>query len=362
MAILKPKFDQYSIDILKIKLSEKTGFVIANKPDCAKLSEIITQNGNGYISEATLYRLFLKSEKHTPYKNTLDLLCTYLGFKDCFDFLDHISPTKDFLHRNGTNTTIPSGDSLIFYCIENRTYKPLNEFFDALTDSTELFKETICISLFDSLQKSKKQIQFFKHFADHHYVREFFLEKGHDPRFRIKNYDFAYLRYIEKTDPNKSLRHFQDYIFGNAVLLRYFFLNHQHANALKICKKLYSEISDLEPCQKEMHLFPFMRFTAYKLWFLQMSDANKIKLENYAFYLLDLLEKLKPEYGFYEQKILFHTLAETFVNSNLPESFHQELKKTFVGDSEKFPYNISSKHLKYSLPYLEPNGLIYHRP
>lgn len=362
MASLKPHFDSYSINILKIELSEKAGFVIAGKPDCLRLSEIISRNGNGYISESTLYRFFFKSEKHIPYKNTLDLLSSFLGYKDCFDFLDHISSTRNFLHRNGTDTTNPPGASLLYFCIENCTFKPLNEFFEALSDSTEIFREHITISLFDSLRKSKMQTAFFKYFADHRYVREYFLEKGHDPKFRIKNYDFAYLSYIEKTDQYKNIRHFQDYIFGNTVLLRYFFLNKQHDNSLSIGIKLYGQHNDIESYKKEMHLFPYLRFTAYKLWFLQMMDFDKTKLEDYAYYLLDLLEKLKSDCSFYEQKILFHTIAETFLNSNLTEIFHLKLKNTFTKNKEMFPENIFLKPLKNFLPFVEPNGLIYHRP
>ena len=75
MSYFKTHIDEYFIQILKVKLAEKIGYVISNKPDCAKLSELISQKGNEYISESTIYRIFFQSEKHVPYKNTLDIIC-----------------------------------------------------------------------------------------------------------------------------------------------------------------------------------------------------------------------------------------------------------------------------------------------
>jgi hypothetical protein len=63
-----------------------------------------------------------------------------------------------------------------------------------------------------------------------------------------------------------------------------------------------------------------------------------------------------------EQKILFHTLAEAFIYSSLPETFHWDLKQIYKEEFKRFPESLFSKHLKYSLPYFNENGLLHYRP
>lgn len=362
MATIKPDFDQYTIDRLKVKLSNKIGYVIANKPDCAKLSESISKSGNGYISESTLYRLFFRSGSHRFYKSTYDILCQFIGYKDSLEFLEEVKEEQSSLHLNGIGTDINSSKTLLFYCVEHKAYHPLTDFFESTTEQSHQFKTSISVALFDSLQITNKQNYFFEEFADNQYIREYFFEKGHDPKFRIKNYDNAYLMYLKNIDKNQGIEQFQDYIFGNTILFRYYFLNNFYQDAFNIGNLIYDEFSSLENYQNEIYIFPFIRFTAYKLWFLELNEAKKETIKNYAYYLLDLCEKIKPSLEFLEQKILFHTIAETFINSSLPERFHFKLKDIYINEYERFPKKTFTKHLKYSLPYFEENGLLHYRP
>ena len=45
MANMHSNFDEYALDCLKRKVSEKIGYQISNRPDCLKLSEIISKKG-----------------------------------------------------------------------------------------------------------------------------------------------------------------------------------------------------------------------------------------------------------------------------------------------------------------------------
>ena len=116
MKTIRPSLDSFALEKLKIKLSEKIGWVIANKPDCAKLSDIINADGYGQLSETTLYRIFFLFDKHQPYKHTLDILCRFIGYKDCIDFLENIQQQKEQLHFNGIQTDRSSGRNLLYYC------------------------------------------------------------------------------------------------------------------------------------------------------------------------------------------------------------------------------------------------------
>jgi hypothetical protein len=362
MPVNNPHFDEYALERLKFKLSEKIGFIISNRPDCYKLSEIINQSGYGSISDTTIYRMFFSLKKHSPFKHTMDILAMFLGYKNSIELLENINSTRNALDYNGINTTPDTSNHLMFYCIENATYKPLQDYFNSLEDLPVFLKEKVGLSLYDNMLKSTKQIKMFNEFSKHKFFRQYFLEIAHDPKFRIKNYEFAYLKYLEGIDQNKTSNQFQEYIFGNAVLFRHYYLNNHYTKAEFVGDRIYKDISSLKPFESDLHIFPFIRFVAYKLWYLKMKNSTQIEQLEYAYYLLDLCKNRKSHLEFYEKKILFHTVAEAFLNSDLSEKFHWDLKEIFSKEFETFPDNLYSKHLKYSLNYFEPNGLIHHRP
>ncbi len=362
MKTFKPHFDQFALDKLKLSLLEKIGFNISTKPDCAKLSDFIIESGHGHISESTLYRLFFQFEKHKPYKGTLDILCRFMGYKDSIEFIEKLAESRQQLHFCGINTLTSKSNGLLFYCLENTSKNPLLDFFEETYELDEAFKIDVSVAIFDSLLKSTQHDWFFKEFAQEKYIREYFFERGHDTKFRIKNYDQAYFKYLESVNKNMDLSHFQDYLFGNCVLFRHYYMTKKTTKALDQAKVLYKENIDNYEHQNKLHIFPFIRYTAYKLWYLEMTNAKPTELEGYALYLIDLCQRLKGQLGTIEQKILFHTVAETFLNSSIAESYHWEIKLVFKDAFMRLPEIIYTKHLKYSLPYFERNGFMHIRP
>jgi hypothetical protein len=362
MAIKKPTFDQYAIDRLKEKLAEKMGWVIANKADCAILSEMMLQSESGYLSVSTLYRLFFLTTTHTPYKNTYDILCRFLGYRDSFDYLENIYNTRALLYSNGVPLN-NSCNNLIYHSIENNAYQSLQDFFESIEQSPIQFKESISIALFDSLLVATKQDSFFKYFSGHSFVREFLFEKAHDPKFRIKNYDAAYLLYLKNTNREKDISSYQDYIFGNAVLFRHYFLNQIPEKARAIGDDLFSDMLSFDALKNELNIFPYIRCKAYQLWYMELTNKHRSSIEKYALYLLDLFRKEKNNLNKLDQKIVFHTLAETFsCCSTLAATFHVALKEIYAASFEKINEALFLKDLKYTLPYVEVNGLLFHRP
>lgn len=339
----------------------KIGYKISTKPDCSKLSDLIIESRHCFISESTLYRLFLQSKNHRFYKSTLDILCQFLGYQDSVEFNEKLTESRQQLHLSGIHLSSKS-NNLLFYCIENTAKNPLIDFFEETNELDHGFKTDVSVSIFDGLVKSTKQDWFFKEFAQNKYIREYFFERGHDPKFRIKHYDQAYLTYLESVHKEKDLKHFQDYLFGNCVLFRYYFINQKTTKALKQGKVLYAAKLNVEAHQNDLFIFPFIRYTAYKLWYLSLTNSKTIEREGYALYLIDLCQRLKGQLETMEQRILFHTVAETFVHSSIPESFHLELKTIFSDAFQHLPEVIYTKHLKYSLPYFNENGLLYFRP
>jgi hypothetical protein len=119
MTTVKPEFDQFTLDRLKFELLKKIGWSVSTKPDCAKLSILIVENGNGYVSESTLYRLFFQSEKYKPYKSTLDIICQFLDYKDSNEFVEKLAESRLQLHFSGINTLPTKKNGLLFYSIEH---------------------------------------------------------------------------------------------------------------------------------------------------------------------------------------------------------------------------------------------------
>jgi hypothetical protein len=341
---------------------KKIGWSISSKPDCAALSVIIAKTGNGIVSESTLYRMFFTFNKHVPYKSTLDIICKFLGYSDSVEFIQKLENSRQTLHFSGVSTVSKRKKSLIFSCIENTAKLPLYDFFEETNEHSHEFKTDVSVSIFDSLLISSNQNWFFKHFAHQKYVRDYFFERGHDAKFRIKNYDQAYLMYLNGIRPEADLLEFQDYIFGNCVLFRHFFLERKFVNALANGKNLYEKELPIDPSINEMYIFPLIRFKAYKLWYLRLMRSSSNEIEEYASFLIDLCQQLKDKLTHLEQKIVLNTVAECFINSSLPESYHWQLKKVFDQLYLSIPSLIYQKHLKYSLPYFNENGLLHFRP
>jgi len=362
MATRKPHFDDYTLGCLAKAIAGKIGFVIAGKPDCARLSALILKQTHAYLSEATLYRLFFQAGKYRPYKSTLDILCAFVGFSDSFHFLAQAQSEKNLMALPSSASRNEVGNTLIYHCIENESHTALWDYFDSLEETSEGIKEQVCLTLFDALQKSEKRQQFFERFAVHPYVREYFFEKGHDPKFRIKQYDGAYKKYLRGINNKDEQAALQDSVFGHAVLFRHYFLFKKYKEAFQMGQSLYVKQAHVESNRKHLHVFPYMRYLAYKLWYLQMNSALESSREHYVAYLLEVCGSIKHTLDEYEQNILFYTIAEAFVGSDLPEVYHWKLKELFCSRFDQFPELVYSKHLRHSLRYFEPNGLMRHRP
>ena len=356
------KVDFYIIEKIKAELARKIGYAITTKSDCKKLSEIILSLGVGYISESTLYRLLLHpSEKH-HYKSTVDIISVFLGFDNTADLVNSLNNQKYVTNFNGINPLPTSEKTLLYYSIEHKSFKTLHYFFESLEDAALEMKEVTGIALFDALVNTKNSTVFFENFAQNKYVRNYLLEQLHDPHFRINNYDYAYKLYLKGLNISNDIGELQDYIFGYSVLFRSYYLKKDYTAAIEIGKRLYKQIHSLEAYKNKLHIFPFIRYSAYKLWYLNLVEENTIKQFDYGNHLLKLCQSIQPNLNSIEQRIVFHTTAEVMLNSSLPQIFHQKLKYIFQDNFKTIPDSIFSKHIKYSLPYFEVNGLLYHRP
>jgi hypothetical protein len=355
-------FDDYSIFEFKELLNRKLGFKISSKIDCLKLSEILNEEGFGMVSESTLYRLFLKSDEHKPFKNTLKILCNYIGFDDWQQFNESVDEIKNFKIKNGILPLTNIQKGLLFQCISTKSYKPLNSLFDALVETEQWSKNIISTAIFDSLLHVKSPEIFLKYFASNNFVREEFFEKGVDPTFRIKNYEIGFQYYLENTNPNNSIIDLQNHLFGNTILFRNYFLKKEYFKSVEIGKKLYEFPVINEKELELIFIFPRIRYIAYRLFYFNLIKANPNLIEDYIISLLEYCSKVNPTLNIVERKIIFHTIAEAFLYSSVSKSYQNQLKELFFNEFKKIPQSVINEPLRKILPYFESNGLLTVRP
>ena len=344
---------------LKSQIAIKLCFPISGKPDCFKLSEVLSKENYGNVSATTLYRLLVNFKGIIPYQNTLDILAKYIGFLSWLDFVEK-TEVKNYNYTINQQDLITN--SLIYHCIQSGDTKSLTPFFESIVDFEYKFKVKVALDVYDSLLKTEKPELFFSKYRTNKFVKEFVLEDAFDPTFRIKNYDFAYKLYGNEFKKVKSVDALQDYVFSQSVLFRYYFLSGKKEEAFTIGKKIYQETpippSDLDT----IYLFPNIRYRAYKIWFNQLLGDKKSSKEAYIIEILDYCQHIYDSLDVYGRKVVFHCVAEVFCYAKIDLKYHLILKSLFKEEFLNIPHFLFEKPLQKSLPYFEANGLLHYRP
>ena len=103
------KYIEVELLLKKVKEKYKVGAYTTN--DYVMLSEAISESGAGYISTATLKRLFgYVNDRHKPTITTLDILAKYIGY-NCYEefykaMLDESTIASAFLSDNQSGPEI----------------------------------------------------------------------------------------------------------------------------------------------------------------------------------------------------------------------------------------------------------------
>jgi len=351
--------NSYTLSELKSQLSVKLRFPIIGKPDCFKLSQNLLKEGYGSVSVTTLYRLFINYNGIIPYQNTLDILVNYIGYSSWSDFVGKIEVLNyNYSINQQKNVT----NTLIYHCIESSAIKPLNAFFESIEKMEYQFKTKVALDVYDSLLQVKKPELFFSKFHANTFVKQFVLEDAFDPYFRIKNYDYAYKLYSDETKKENSIEYLQDYVFSRALLFRHYFLTSNFDEALLIGNKIFKKYPVNSSELNSIHIFPNVRYRAYKLWYLFIKKKSNFLIDNYIEELLDFCRVFHLILDDVSKRIIFQTIAEVFCSLPINKKYHLELKTIFIKEFEQIPAAIFEKSLEISLPYFEANGLLHYRP
>ena len=355
-------FDTFSIRELNLQLMKKLGYSIKSKSDCAKLSELIFKEGLGLISQSTLYRILLYDKEHKPFYTTLSIVTKFLGYIDWEDFCKAIHSKKKFCYSNGQVPNAHIEKSLIYQCIQFESYKPLQGLFNNMCDIEQESKDSISLTLYDSLLSISDTMPFFKYFGNNTFVRESFFEYGVDPSFRISNYDEGFKIYLSNYKPNRSLLDLQSFIFGNCVLFRHYCIIGQSDKALAVGQALYNKQLLSENELASIYIFPRMRYLSNKLFYLKLINANTTLVDDYIIQLIEYSRSIYTNLNYVDRRIVFYNIADVFLHTRVNIHFQEQLKTIFKNEFALFPDGLINKHLSKILPYFEPNGLLKLRP
>lgn len=302
-----------SKNILLEAIYNKTGVYITTKNDCRKVSQFITAEKNGFLSESTLYRFFLyNSNSNKPYKNTFNVLARFCGYPDWNAFLKYYDSNYLFNEPKFLNKSV---EVVIENFVVNENFSALIEIFDTLENENYKTKEFYGIKTFLSFSKTNLFPKFIKEYGSHWFVRNILIEALYDPHHRINGYSEAIENYMLASNKN-SENYLQDLVFAQSVLFRHYYLI-RSKKADKYGEKLYQE-TDWNVSIKNLHIFPKTRFMTYKFWYLNQKSDLTIQFKTYSKLYIDWITKeIQNTNSVIELNIIYQTTLEVFQNLNL---------------------------------------------
>ena len=309
----KPKYvvSTFEKDLLLHNIYMKTGIIIQTKRDCGKISKIVSDK-NKFISESTVYRLFvLRHKNYTPYMHTLNLLARFCGYENWADLVKKNQSTRNTLYPNGYGESNNSFDSILTCGIKLNDFTVLRKYMLQLSYQTP---DTKCHMLgnqaFKGLMDAPKScMSFYKLFCDVPVMRRSFFELLADPDFDLPYYDIAIQKYLNATKKDSSLQNIQDNMFGLSLLTRHYFL-HNKSNPFENYSHMLSKYdNDVIRNRREINTFPKARFFLYKIFLYKAFKSEKQQYD-YEEWLLDFITEEQKSFSFQDSKIWIHTILD----------------------------------------------------
>jgi hypothetical protein len=345
---------------LRWKIENHLGYKICTKQDCRKLSDLIKNKGLPTISESTLYRLFLLSDNsNSPFIHTLDILSKFIGFVDWLSLEEHLVEIAKFRMTYGKfydgNSEIKS---LLTICIHKDELRPLFDFleqFPTEIDATQ--KHLLGDEMFSSLcSNPNKNVNFFKNFSKIPIVREGLFELLADPTFTIPQYEIGIKYYLENISPRNSNRELQDFIFGNCLLFRHYFVSNNSSALKKVGDSLYIHFDFELKTLEQIHLFPAIRYLSYKLIFFHVQGLTN-KIEPYLEWLTEYAINSVKDKIIEEQKIIIHTLCDALqFDKYLQERVLTQLKSSLPEVFKFLPDYVDMINVNDAIKFLDTNA------
>jgi len=346
---------------LKWHVEVKVGFQILTKLDCRKISTRILTEFGITVSESTLYRLFVWNKNdNLPYQHTLEILANYAGFASWFEMTDEIYALDKFQFMYGKLPGVQEHKSLLRHTIQCDTLAPLYDFLEQFPGELDQNRQLLIgQELFSSLKSNPNDnFNFFKNFSNLPIVRSSFYEYLADPDFTIPNYEQGLIFYLKDLKPTSSSKDLQDYVFANALLLRFYFFGGNKEKAIEIGKCLYEDLILTQDDLDSLYIFPAIRYLSYRIFYNELTTGFD---NDYFEWLKEYAIKSSQHSTLIEQRIVIHTVLDTlFVNPTLQQFVFIEFSEIFATLFNSFPDYFVSLSLQQQLNYLNPNASTFY--
>lgn len=340
--------DPDKIAALKKALYKKAGFVIETKSHCKILSQMIwSMQANSGLSESTLYRFFFTAAAgHIFYLETLNILSAFAGYHNWMVFcsqLDQAQPNASSeMNLQLLLSQSPAGN-LTQWIHNGNSYALKKYFSDEPPIFTESYKWQTGVELYKALLNNpKSNLPFFKGFSQFEVVRHCLFEHLADPDFRLQGYAQGFQHYLKQSHPGKTAAQLQDYVFGNSMLFRYYFLQQQNQLAIQIGHQLFNDITFSAAEIQQLHVFPASRYEGYKLWYYLLL-GNKEASQRQEDDLLCTAALIATNNSVYVRHVFFYNTLEAFCKGGTaPEKINQLValfqKETFFSAPVPTPF------------------------
>ena len=271
---------------------------------------------NGGLSESTLYRFFFTPVMgHSFYLETLNILSAFAGYHSWAIFCSQLdqAPTKTPSEIELALLLAQSSEGMLTQWIHNGNSYALKKCFAHQEPVfTETYKWQTGVELYKALLNNpKSNLSFFKAFSQFPVVRSCLFEHLADPDFRLPGYEQGFQHYLQQSHPGKTAGQLQDYIFGNSMLFRYYFLQQQPQLAIEIGHQLFNAIDFSAAEMARLHIFPSSRYDGYKLWYYRLL-GNKKASQRQEDDLLSKAALIATDNSVYVKHVFFYNTLEAF--------------------------------------------------
>lgn len=349
---------EFQFSILKKKVEMEYGLNIHSKNDCLGLSKEIHARTKENISQSTIYRLFFQLDKHHPYQHTLDTIAAYCGYKSIQSLLNDIHQDKKISESLGANWNFHEmKHSLLFRCISNQEFLSITDYLNSTPPS--LTTENKCqlgYTIYMALQHCPKSAtQFYKKFHDHPVVRECFFELMIDPDFNLPYYETGIKLYLSDCQETNSIQNLQDYIFGNSILARFYFIQNKPLK-FKRTYALLQQKKIQQPKQlNQIHLFPQLRMLALSVLH-KYEKLNPIEFSLFVNEIFSQIHLARNKYSVIEKRMACYLILEALLILKCEDELIASFLKPFEND---FHFKMKSLRFDQILDSVQPNGLLY---
>lgn len=309
----------------------KAGFRILSKNDCRILSEIIKKETGEYLSESTIYRLYLKRDHdHHYYNSTYDILSKYVEYESWGDFCERIS--KGVLSTETPfSKQIQAKDlSLLDLIIKNKLWNIAEEYFNSFTNYSQFEKfHFLGWSIYNSLKKNpESEMSFYQRFHNHEAVRISFFELAADPDFELRYYELGLKFYLKDVDPIRCNKDLQAYCFGHSLIIRKKYLDKNFDELKKEFEKHFPDHLQQKIISEINSVYPITRLYQASIFYYsctkQPSSLKKV-VKEYILWATGLWDVLTLT----EKKAIIHNITEGLLMTNSAEKLLPLISNAF---------------------------------